>query len=563
MITKFQLRTREDAPIGYLNKDDLSVFKRTYAINGQHALDINTFLTHEYAAYFLKYNKILFYDDDNAKWYEFIISAVDETDEFEIYCESSIYELSSCLNASLIISGNTVLTGLAKILEESYPRSNWNVGTTDIVGNFDMSHIKKSTKFNVYAWAEKVGGEVVERIEVSGNTVTRYIDIVSRIGSDRGIVKYDDRDLSNFKKSIPEDDYFTACFAYGQINNEIQLDISNVEWSIANGDPVDKPLGQAYIALSDTIKNTYGLYADGYQHRFTAYENTQQIDAAILLQEAYDFLIANLLDKTGYTLKASDIDEEIICGDTVGLVIIKNNIRFKGRIIKAVIDYLDRGNNTFEFNFKQRYIYDTIKQALSTAEEAKIAADNNYISSVRDRLNSEIETDQTFNSFTVEDGLLSLNAATYDAATLATSIKGGSIRIANSKTGETFNFTTILTGAGILADAITTGIIRGENFDIDLNAGIFRFGTRINGVISEENTVTQWTVDGFTLVGAEVSAIVTNTAIKFINAINGNTIAEFTTAGLRTPTAIVETVLQVGKARFQKDGNDLGILLND
>jgi hypothetical protein len=154
-----------------------------------------------------------------------------------------------------------------------------------------------------------------------------------------------------------------------------------------------------------------------------------------------------------------------------------------------------------------------------------------------------------------------LNAASYDLATTATSIKGGSIRIANTKTDETFDFTTILTGEGIIADAVTTGVIRGENFDIDLNAGLFRFGQRINGVISEENTVTQFTINGFTLVGAEVSAIVTNTAIKFINAINSSTIAEFTVEGTRTPTLIVESTYRLGKerntAQIKYDGADI------
>lgn len=570
MIVSQQLRDDKNEFIGFLDINDFGTFKETYAINGVHYIDLEVSLDHPYKDYLIKRNRIMYKDEDSNKWFCFFIQGIKRDDTIQLHCESYLYELCSCLIPSLTISGNTVITGLTKILTGSYPRSNIQIGTTDIAGTFDMSHIKQSAKYDLYAWAEKVSGEISERIEWSDQTPVFYVDILSRVGSDTGIMRYDDLDLSNYSENEPVDDYYTAAFGFGVIENDVQLTFENVEWLESNGDPVDKPIGQAYVTLSDTLKELYGIYVSGeYQHRYYSYEDTQISDAAELLLASWEWLVANILSKTEYSVDDYDVDREVGCGDSITLVLTRYNTRFSARSIKIVEDMLT-GKRSHDFNFKTRYITETISQVASTAKAAavtasaaKVTAEANYISSVRDRLNSEIEADETYNSFTTEDGLLSLNAASYDLATMATSIKGGSIRIANTKDGETFDFTTILTGDGILADAVTTGVIRGENFDIDLNAGVFRFGQRINGVISEENTVTQFTVDGFTLVGAEVSAIVTNTAIKFINAINSNTIAEFTTAGLSTPTAIVETVLQVGKARFQKDGNDLGILIND
>lgn len=548
MIVSFQLRDDQSNFIGFLDLDDFKTAKRTYAINGVHYRNYEVDLNHPYKDYLVKYNRIMYFDDVHYRWFEYIIQSVKIDDTIQLYCESAIYELNSCLNTSLSINGNATLTGLTKILSESYPRSNWQVGTTDIVGNFDMSHIKKSAKYNVFAWAIKVGGEVSERIIFENGVIVRYIDILSRIGSDTGVMKYDDIDLSNYQSNEPVDDYYTAAFGYGIINDGVQLTFENIEWSVANGDPIDKPLGQAYVALSDSVKEIYGIYVNGsYEHRFYAYEDTQIDDAETLLLNTYRWLISNIISKTEYSLNAYDLEKEMQGGDSIWLILTRYDIRFNARIIKVIEDDLNDANNTFEFNFKQRYITDTINQIASTAQIALDTAVRNYISSVLERVNSEIDAGSSYVNITEADGIMTMNAATYEDATEATNITGGAIRIACSKGVSGFDWRTALTGLGINADTITLGSLKGEHFELDLAAGTIKFGVRVNGVLT--NIVMQFNENGFTLFSTNVNALFTAEAIKMVNKLNGNRITEFTVNGTIMPTAIVEKVYRLGKER--------------
>jgi phage minor structural protein len=286
MIVSLQLRNDKNEFIGFLDIRGFEEFKRTYAINGSHYIDLIVSFDHPYEAFLIKRNRIFYKEEDSAKWFCFVIQGIKRGDTIRLHCESYLYELCSCLIPNLLINGNTVITGLSKILTSSYPRSNIQIGTTDILGTFDMSHIKQSAKYNLFAWAEKVSGEINERIEWSDQVPIFYVDILERVGADTGITKYDDLDLSNYSENEPVDDYFTAAFGFGVIENDIQLTFENVEWSTANGDPVDKPLGQAYVTLSDTLKEQYGMYASGdYWHRYYSCEDTQISDAAQLCKQ--------------------------------------------------------------------------------------------------------------------------------------------------------------------------------------------------------------------------------------------------------------------------------------
>lgn len=568
MIEKCALFTRESVFIGYLKQDDFKVCTETAIVNSSNSLSVELALHHPLADYFVKYNRIVFYDTESEEWKEFILQSPDVSNTRKWYLEASDYELL-ITDPFLSITGNTVLTGLTEILSKAV--TNWHVGTTDVVSNFDMQRTKGTIKSNIYDWAVKVGGEVKKRIIINGNTITRYIDILSRIGEDRGKVVYEDRDIKSWQITAPVDDYYTAVYGYGQIANDVQLTFAGVEWSVADGDPIDKPLGQAYLDLGDDAKEAYGYYAGGeYRHRFTYHENTQITDAGELLQETYDWAISNIVDKTQYKMTAADLHamgvvdaEKMLLGDTVGFVIFKAlNLKLKARVMKKVTDHLNAGNNTFEFNFTTKYITDTISQAASTAaaakstaDEAKATAARNYISSVIDRWNSEINTGSAYIYSSPEDGIMIYNAPP-DVATEVLSLKAGAWRIADSKTAEDWDYKTLATGKGMIADYIYTGIIRGENMDFDIDAGRIYFGRRVDGVI--DNPLIDFTVDGITILGDETNNTLTGTGQEITRADNGAMVAKFDKDGAHTPNLIVDNQIIMGNFRtFQADENTI------
>ncbi|MGL4282268.1 MAG: hypothetical protein ACRCSI_01055 [Eubacterium aggregans] len=57
-------------------------------------------------------------------------------------------------------------------------------------------------------------------------------------------------------------------------------------------------------------------------------------------------------------------------------------------------------------------------------------------------------------------------------------MKGGSVQIANKKRNNAWDWSTVMTGDEIIANAIFTGLIAGECVDINLDTGDFRLGPR-------------------------------------------------------------------------------------
>ncbi len=557
MITKLQLHDQENNLISYLQIEDFNSFEGVDSVDFENTISIVASNSHpQFTELSKKYNKILFYDTGNAQWQEYIITEVSiDLSEIYVYAEHSIFEMNSCFIDFSDLTGRTVINGINELIESAEPQTNWIAGTSDIIGNFYMQRSKTTLMQSLLDWGIKVGGELSPRIEISGSTITRYIDIVSQRGSDRGKVIYDDREMETFNQKISAEDVFTAAYGYGQIIDEVALSFEDVEWSILNGDPVDKPVGQKYITLSDDLQEEFGLYSNNvYQHRFTHFTDTQISDPNELITKTYDMLTANILNKIGYSITAFDLkalgfdSEEIRVGDTVGLVVSILGLKLKTRVIKIAKNYHDGTKNKFEFGTPKKTIADSLVSTLSVARNAEKKAIENHIQSVLDQWNAEIAAGTSYMKADPTGGLSFFNDIDEEAATEALNLRAGAWRIANSKTAGEWNYRTVATGSGIAAGEVNTGVMHGQNMDIDLDTGIIYFGERVNGVI--ENPVMQYSVDGFQIIGDTMDANHTSEVMEYI-AKNGNIIAYFAANGAYIPTLIVDTQIKLSKTRFQ------------
>ena len=560
MIEKLQLQDRTNAFICWLDYSQFAKFTMTEGINGIFCLDLIVSSVHaNIADLTTKYNRIMYFDSDLNKWYEFSISSfVQGNMQTTIYCEHAIYDTLNSYIDFVSVTGRTVMYGLIELLETAIPISSWVIGTSDISGSFYMQRSKCSLKEAIYDWAAKVDGELIFDIQFEDNVITRTINIYQHIGTDRGVVLYDDREITDFSVNAPVDDYYTAAYGYGAIENEIQLTFESIEWDIVNDDPTDKPLNQKYVTLGDELKERFGFYANGdFQHRFTKYENTEQTDATELLTDTYSMLINNLLDKMQYAISAADLQRmgyevgAVMQGDDVGIVLDSIGIRKKTRVNQIERDYLNPINNDFSFNFNQKYITDTVNKNLTVANQALSRANTSILS----RLNSEINAQQAYMYHTVQDGFVTYNAATAETATNVVQIKGGALRIANSKIGDIWDFKTILDGNGLNASYINTGIISGANYEINLDTGIISMGSRVDGTLVP---IVQIQSTGLEINGNEVHGVFSNTGLKFVDADDSNIIiAEFTKEGAKMPTAIIQNELRVGNLRIIPDNSDV------
>lgn len=570
MIQHLQLRDRGNNIRRYIDADTLGAFKRTEYINGKHTLSIEFAPNVEYVTDLVKYNKILFKDSELNKWFEFVIASVTaNAKSLKVELESSFYSTLSCFIPFVDITGNTVINGMYKLFDYAYPVSDWTVGTSDITGSYYMQRTRSTLKEALTDWAEKVGGEIVEKITVDGNNnITRTVSIYSRRGNDNGVVMYDDREITDFTRTLPQGDIFTAAYGYGNYKDSIATTFADVEWSKANGDPVDKPAGQAYVSLGQSVINQFGNLVNGeYVDRCTVVTVDSEIPETIL-QRTYDALIANIADPTTYTVKAADFaamginDNAIDLGDTVGVVVSALDIKFKTRVVSKVTDYLNPANNTFEFNTQPSRVTTTLNSIAKTAEAAERTATESYYASVLDKFNREINAEQAYVYADPINGFNTYNAQTPETATKVTSIKGGSLRIANSKSQGDWDWSTVLTGDGLIVNEATTNKITGENFELDLVSGLISFGARVNGIIQP---VMQLQTTGFTILGDDTNAVFTPAKMGFINNASGEAVAEFASDGAHIPTAIIDSECRIGGSRIIPTNNNADVMwaIND
>lgn len=230
---------------------------------------------------------------------------------------------------------------------------------------------------------------------VENKIIGRYIDLNQRFGRKTGHQFEYGSNILNIIYEESSDEVVTALIGRGkgeQSTDESgeatggygrRIQFKDVSWSVAKGDPVNKPAGQNYVA-NETARNIYGLHQNGViKHRFGVYTNEDIEDPVELLKATYKELQrlsvpivtfkANLLDL------ANAIEQDIWIGDSVGIVRDQIGIAFEARIHKLIIDKLDDNRSAVELGDYQTLQakdrstrQQTIKDAVSGFSEGLI-----------------------------------------------------------------------------------------------------------------------------------------------------------------------------------------------
>lgn len=532
-VSELLIQDRDNNLLAVLDPQECYNCVKDQTINGNNVLELTIDITHFASQYLKKNNRIMYYDNLKAKWHEYVISGLEQEGyKITVNAESSLYDTLSNWIDFIDITGNTVVTGLQKIFNTCSPKSNWNAGTSDITGNYQMQRTRYTLKEVIFAWASKVSGEIEERIEIVNNAPTRYIDIKQSIGSDKGKVLYDDRDLTDINIEVPVDTIYTMAYGYGKSETaegseeSKPVTFKDVVWTVAGGDPVDKPAGQEWVALPDEYKQKYGYYDTNgvLQHRAIGYEESGVEVPSELLQRTYDFLLKNVQDQSIYKLTAADYKAlglnpiEISLGDIIGARIAKlGDIYISSKVLRYKEDLKNPDNNEIDLENSAKSISDNLinneRQITDLKNRIDRIGDIVFTQNILDKWNQEINAESGYLLVgSPQDGLAVYNAPTIVASTKAVQLKGGSIRIANTKTSGQFNWSTVMTGDGIIADALYTGILAGNMFDLDLDSGIVKMGKRnASGVI--DAPALQLNADGsisMKIGGADLNTTITN-----------------------------------------------------
>src|SRR5690625_3050033 len=302
--------------------------------------------THHDSRFVMAENKVAFRDkDDNLRL--FVIKETEEKDGengplIEVYCDPEyIDELNDIVIEDKRPQNRTAEYALGQVLEES----RWKVGEVAELGinstNFYFMTGIESINRILDVW----GGEIRDRIEVESNKITgRYIDILTRRGADTGKRWEIDKDIieiTRLTQSYPK----TALYGRGaSLETEgggfsRLLSFEDVEWSVANGDQVDKQLGQKWVGDMDALQY-YGRRMIGGRNYFA-------------LSQAYsypNYAVLESIEGTKITLRI--VREET---DQTNIALRSGNYRAEPNTDYTISGFVTWNDNPIPSNFFTRF----------------------------------------------------------------------------------------------------------------------------------------------------------------------------------------------------------------
>lgn len=252
---------------------------------------------HEDSQHLVAENQVAFLDKDGY-FRLFVIKEPEQTNgldgpQIRCVCEPAMNEL----NDEWIEDVRPYNTTLADAQSRALAGTRWKPGISADLGinsiNYFYISVNEAIQENINTW----GGELRDRIEIEDDKIIgRYIDILPRRGQDSGKIWEIDKDiisLSHKVQSYPK----TALYGRGaslETDNggfTRKITFAEIEWRVANGDPVDKPKGQEWVGDPGALVAFGRVNEDGTKrHRKGLYENGQQEDPAVLLQETWEAL---------------------------------------------------------------------------------------------------------------------------------------------------------------------------------------------------------------------------------------------------------------------------------
>nr|WP_220024060.1 phage tail spike protein [Lactobacillus helveticus] len=257
----------------------------------------------------------------------------------------------------------------------------FNLEVTFTYGFDTKSQEITSRNVNLYL---QQGRRTGKRFEYGSNLleVTREEDnqniITALVGRGKGIEEYDDTG--------------TATGGYSR-----RISFSNVVWSKANGDPVDKPAGQEYVEDPEATK-IFGY--DDEKPRTGIIEFDDIEDPVELLKATWTSLKSSDHPKVSFKAQVTDVGD-LQLGDTIAIIRHEISIEYFTRVFKVDHDLLNKNNSIIEMgdDMSGRSLYSyisdvdtTAKQAVQDANQAVVAAgfkSKNYYSTTKPAIANE------------------------------------------------------------------------------------------------------------------------------------------------------------------------------
>ena len=472
------LYNNELEKISVIGKDDLREFTTTEELNSQWIVEIS----YPFSLHKKETEYIGFKDNNEFKLYK--ITNTSRSDDFIDINGVHIFfhDLKGKVIRDIRPSNKTALQVATEILKDT----DWEVfSTAKGLNSTNFYYISKLDAF--YDLLDKWQCEFRFETYFDGDGFVKKIYLEDHISKDYGRwFEYGDKLLT----VVAEEDHsnvFTAFIGRGKgeetgdgFSRKIKFD--TIHWSITNGDPINKPVGQDYVEIKEATR-LYG-YPDG-QPRVTVVDFDEE-DRENLLRLTYEYAIENSRPKL--QLKATAVDDnKVELGEVCAIIRPNLDIRYKTRIFKVKTDRL---SNLQEFEFGDKIV-------ISRSDRIRVEQKNKEkeLQEIESRLEQALKNiDIDFNNedgynydlkagnkYNLPAGYYSFNKPIDENPTKVVYMGAGKVLIANKKGSDgSWNWNTAIDGSGIYGNEIVTHSITvnklapdvGQSLDLSSNTSI-------------------------------------------------------------------------------------------
>ncbi len=312
---------------------------------------------------------------------------------------------------------------------------------------------------------------------VDGAISARKIDVLDKIGTQRGRLFEVGDDAKNVVVSIDDSQIKTALYGRGkgvEIEGDAdtgtsygrRLTFADIVWAKAAGDPADKPAGQEWIGDPSAL---VAFGRDG-MHRFGVQIFEDVTDPNELLRQTWDYLQEIKHPRVTISARVQDTEmlwgyghQAVRLGDDVTVRIASRGIDIAARVVGVARDYIRPENTELTIGNAQitsGALFANVKRRVDKyADHADVwdRANAFDLQGAMDVMNNQIVSTTGHWYTDKETGAIML--VTEDG-TKAMRLSGAGWQIASAKIGGVWQWRTAATGTGIVADEITTGTLQ-------------------------------------------------------------------------------------------------------
>ena len=453
------LYSPQDAFLGELAPADVFARTRIEEVNGEHSLSITT------SRVLAKETRVLTCDATGT-WREYVVVGEDAEHAGGRRAIGTYYAVWSlqhdltgvrCDGEGSQPGVRTPVSAAVALAAAIHGTARWGVGTVTQTSTGGASMWRRSAWEALGILTKVWGGEIEPTITVGRSGVTsRAVNLYSRQGSASVTRRFDySRDLTGIRRVVSEDPVYVRIVPLGKGEETEDGGVGRkIDISSVNG-------GVDYLEADAAIVQAFRLPdgSGGYEYPTCYAENTDCESPVDLKAWGLSVIGDYATPKVSYEasvlqLAAAGMDVQGIgLGDAVDVVDTAfggDGVRISGRVLRLVTDELDPSHVEVTLGNLKPGLPDVFGALDATVRRTREAVEAmaggnlstaEYLSRLIDRLNAEINSTGGYTYITQGQGLRTYDAAVTDPtvgaeASAVVELKGGTIRIADSKTAQ-------------------------------------------------------------------------------------------------------------------------------